>query len=146
MENNDEKKFLYNVENLNSDNIEQYANDKNYPNKCFIQNGIKSWKWEYQAQVLKKRGFPEIQDVLDEMFVWLQDMNWPGAYTVVDILSNIPRNVMIKHFKNATEKAVKDNDIGWLYWLREFMEKNDIKIQELNDNELYKILISSIDM
>ncbi len=127
------------------ENIQELAKDERYENKLFVLKGGK-WSWEDEAKILITRGYPKVKDILPEMFIWLQDMNWPGSDEIVEFLSNLPREIMIENLEIVTKKAKTENDIGWLYWLREFMEKNKLNIDDFNDKEVYRILSSSTDM
>lgn len=127
-------------------NIKILAKDTDYNNKLFIKAGIKKEAWENLAKVLLYRGYPMIADVVPEMFEWLQDMNWPGAKEISYALSLLPKDILIKELESATLLAKKDNDIGWLYWLREFMEENNLKETDFNNKDIYETLKQALDM
>lgn len=130
-------------ETLPVDEMKKYVNilseDESLANEKFIQVGDKG-TWYYEALVLTKRGYPKIIDVIPKLFVWLEDMNWPGAEEVWKILSTLPRDILIENFEQATVKAVEDNDYGWMYWLYEFAKENNIKATDLKNKKLYTII------
>ena len=109
------------------------------PYAYFVQVGDKGI-WYYEALVLTRRGYPKIADVIPKLFEWLQDMNWPGADEIWHLLSKLPSDVLIANFENAANKAVDENDYGWMYWLYEFAIENDIKSTDLHNKTLYTIL------
>ena len=58
--------------------------------KCFIQpDGCKQC-WENCAAILINVGYPRNECVIDGMFEWLQDLNWPGAQQIKSYLPNLP--------------------------------------------------------
>lgn len=70
--------------------------------------------WYNSARVLKEIGFPRVKNVIPELLVWLQDMNWPGAEIIAELLLSADNGV-IKHVK---EILLTDDDI-WKYWVLE---------------------------
>ena len=42
--------------------------------------------WDNCAKVLEEKSDGELSPYLCELMVWLQDLNWPGAYTVFNRL------------------------------------------------------------
>ena len=61
--------------------------------KCisaFIQPGSPYGKnvWENCAKALVKRDDKELEPHLIELLEWLQDMNWPGAFCILNRLQN----------------------------------------------------------
>ncbi len=43
--------------------------------------------WECCAQILSEKSDDELEPYLYKLFEWLQDLNWPGALTIVDRLN-----------------------------------------------------------
>jgi hypothetical protein len=128
---------------LSVEKMKEYAvilsNDESFGNENFVQVGDKG-NWYYEALVLTRRGYPKITDVIPKLFEWLQDMNWPGADEIWQLLSKLPRDVLIENFENAANKAINENDYSWMYWLYEFAIDNDIKPTDLHNKTLYIIL------
>jgi len=124
--------------------IIKYA-DSEYNNEIFCITGRKIF-WDIEAKILIKRGYPRIKDVLSKMFVWLQDVNWPGALEIKKFLSSIDKEIIIPHLEEVTITAIKENDIVWLYWLREFMEDNGYKREDFKNKDIYEVLKDSTDM
>ena len=148
MEKNDEYiKLLYSNLPVKTQekNIKMLANNFKYNNRMFLQKGEKG-AWENEAKVLYYRGYPKIIDVLPGLFEWLQDINWPGSNVVMCILSKLPKEVLISELEQASHKAYTTNDLGWLYWLREFMEKNNLTESDFNNKDIYVLLKKSIEM
>jgi len=122
-------------------NIEMLANNKQYNNKCFITPKNKIY-WEDAAKVLEKRGYPMIDDVIMDMFEWLQDLNWPGALIIVRILKSIPKKVFVDNLEKTIEIALKENDEVWLNWLYIFVYQKVVRIDDFTNKDLFYILNS----
>lgn len=133
--------LFYNIENLNQREKEQriskIANDKRYNNLYFadISKFSKSY-FPYAAKVIIKRGYSEVEDVIPELFVWLQDINWPGSYDIFQFLCSIPKDAILKYFEDTVKEAADAKDEGWLYYLQQLMyhfklTENDFKNKSL---------------
>lgn len=85
------------IENCDISTLEETINElaqSNIPNKFFLyqfaESGIfPKWSWDILANIILRRGEKNIQDVIGNLFLWLQDMNWPGAQTIWDFLLTI---------------------------------------------------------
>lgn len=126
---------------LLENNILKLAEDTRYSNNCFIMPANKMY-WENAAKVLAKRGYPIIRDILMELFEWLQDMNWPGAITVVNILNTIPKKVLVENLEKTIEIALEENNGIWLNWLYVFIHYKVVGTDDFNNKELFNILNS----
>ena len=130
-------------ETLSVDEMKKYVDilseDKSLDNEKFVQVGDKG-NWYYEALILTKRGYPKIADIIPKLFIWLQDMNWPGAEEIWKMLSTLPRDVLIENFEQAIGKAVEENDYGWMYWLYDFAKENNIKATDLKNKTLYSTI------
>lgn len=73
--------------------------------------------------MLIDRGYPKVKDVLDKMFEWLQDLNWPGAESIAEFLLSLPPNELNKHYNKALECARKNKDEEWEYFLKLTFER-----------------------
>lgn len=60
----------------------------------------------------------EIIPLLSGLLPWVQDMNWPIAQKVADLLLDFP-NEIIRHIRNVFKT---DDDI-WKYWCLEVLVK-----------------------
>ncbi len=60
-----------------------------YSIKCFFQPCDKKHSkdvWENCANIIASRTDDEIEPYIVDMFLWLEDMNWPGADTIYNRL------------------------------------------------------------
>lgn len=77
--------------------------------------------WENAALVLKKIGYPRNKLAIPGLLEWLKDLNWPGAWTVLETLQSIDIEVLLPHIKNAINEATEKNDEMWLMALKELV-------------------------
>ena len=70
--------------------------------------------WENCAVIISERSDEEIKPYLPEVLEWLQDMNWPGAFCILDRLKNYSDNSsMISAISICLQKAKTQNDEIW---------------------------------
>lgn len=70
--------------------------------------------WENAARALYLIGYPRIEEAIPGLFKWIQDLNWPGALIVMELLKSLPKEVMIRHLESASLDAFHSNDDIWL--------------------------------
>lgn len=126
--------------------ISEYANINNdCANIMFCQSGLKMF-WHAEALVLVQRGYPKINDCLTKIFEWFQDMNWPGSMEIFNMVALLPKNVVADNLEKSTRCAIERNDYGWLYWLREVLEFNNISKDLFKDKKLFVALKNAMEM
>ena len=57
-------------------------------------------RWENAAKTLVKIGWPKIEHILEPMFIWLLDPNWPGSEMIYTFLQTLPKNVLLQTVRN----------------------------------------------
>lgn len=78
--------------------------------------------WENCAKVLSKKTDEKLQPYLEELLEWLQDLNWPGAITILERLlyyKDTERLAMV--FKECVNRAFLLGEDKWLVNLSELM-------------------------
>jgi DNA-binding cell septation regulator SpoVG len=73
---------------------------------------ITKWHWRNAAIVLKTIGYPRVKAIIPELLQWIQDMNWPGAEEIVDLLITIDDEI-VPHVK----QVLRSRDGIWIVWL-----------------------------
>lgn len=69
--------------------------------------------------LLRNLGYPMIEPVLEKLFEWIRDMNWPVAQEIAPFLVSIGKPI-IPYVKNI----LLTNDNIWKYWvLTSILEK-----------------------
>jgi len=124
--------------------INKYANGE-YSNEIFCRTCIKPF-WYIESKILIKRGYPRVRNVLSQMLLWFQDLNWPGASEIWELLSLVDKEVMIPHLEEATMTAKEEKDESWLYFLGEFIINNGYKKEDFKNKDIYELLKKSTDI
>lgn len=138
------------VEKLNLEQqtqcIDDIVKDSKYDNLYFADiSKLAKHYFPYAAQVIIKRGYPKIDNVIPELFVWLQDINWPGSYEIYKFLCSLPKEAILKYFENTVNVAYMDHDEGWLYYLQQIMYHFKFVKQDFRNKKLFEILNQEID-
>ena len=76
--------------------------------------------WENCAQIICSKSDSDLERYLPELFLWLQDMAWPGAETVYTRLKKIPQCKISFAYALSVDTAKKLNDKPWLQVLESF--------------------------
>lgn len=66
--------------------------------------------WDNCAKILSMRTNEELSPYLIELMIWLQDMNWPGAFCILDRLKAITNEPLFRHSYNICLKCAKALD------------------------------------
>lgn len=70
--------------------------------------------WENCAVIISQKSDEEIKPYLVELLEWLQDMNWPGAFCILDRLKNYSdKNSILSAISICIQKAKGCNDEIW---------------------------------
>ena len=70
--------------------------------------------WDNCAKILSARSNEELSPYLIELMEWLQDMNWPGAFCILDRLKNYSdKNSILSAISICIQKAKGCNDEIW---------------------------------
>ena len=80
--------------------------------KCinvFLQPGFPYGKsvWNNCAKILSERTNEELSPYLIDLMEWLQDMNWPGAFCILDRLKRMINAPLYQHSYNICLKCAK---------------------------------------
>lgn len=118
--------------------IKQLVSRMDYDLKLLIQPKSKEF-WLNSAKVISLKGYTEYESVIDMMFEWLQDMNWPGAEEIKETLQTIPKDKFLVFFESSVDRAIKANDSEWCYSLAQFIKIYDIQSDDFRDKELFRM-------
>lgn len=74
--------------------------------------------WDNCAKILSARSNEELSPYLIELMEWLQDMNWPGAFCILERLKGMVREPLFQHsyticlkYAKALEDEVWENNL-----------------------------------
>ena len=96
--------------------------------------------WENAAIVLRHIGYPRINSVIPYLMEWFMDLNWPGVPTIIEIFRSIDVNALTPYIEEAMEKAVKEGDYMWCYWLGYMARELNVEETNFVNTEVYKRL------
>lgn len=91
--------------------------------------------WENAARVLKNIGYPRITVVFSDLLLWLQDMTWPGAITIFELLKEVPAGALVTEFNYALNKAIKNRDWDWVCNLKLLFSQSSLDINDIQNKE-----------
>jgi len=106
-------------------------------------------------RLLKNIGYPENKLVIKELFIWIQDMNWPIAKEISQYLGSLGSNTI-----EQIREVFFSKDSMWIYWtlcyVVELWSIEEIKILlpdllklrvslSVADNELREVIDSLVE-
>lgn len=75
--------------------------------------------WENCAKVLISKSDDELELYFYELFEWLQDMNWPGAYLIYDRLICVSLDKFLPAYQYSLSVAKQTEDCMWEMGLKD---------------------------
>lgn len=119
--------YLLNWERSEEEQMQgiQYARKIQCIKTFFRPQGENAGKavWENCAKVISERSDDELEPYLEDMFFWIQDLNWPGSDLILDRLKQFQDVkhlvTIIQDYSRALHKA---GDSSWLYGLSELLD------------------------
>lgn len=90
--------------------------------------------WENCALILYKKNDEQLQPYLFELIEWLQDMNWPGAFKILERLKDFQKYKELAYVLDESVWIAKltENDL-WLMGMSELMEQEEL-IEHISKN------------
>ena len=88
--------------------------------------------WERCAQVLSEKDDMVLEPYLNSLLEWLQDLNWPGALTILDRLQRFSGKKLSRPFvQQVTYASDLNNEEGmmWLDYLSELLDNAELKAE-----------------
>ena len=96
--------------------------------------------WENAALVLKKKGVQKTIKIVNLLFERLQDINWPGTQSILELLHSYPKEIFIPAFKFALKKAIESEDDLWLDALAFFLYDGFVSKKEVLNSDTEHVL------
>lgn len=82
--------------------------------------------WENCAIVLAEKPDEDLSPYLGELLAWLRDMNWPGAFRILNRLQAYSDSSSLNHMvKQCTQCACALKDVTWQENLSLLNQKTD---------------------
>ncbi len=79
--------------------------------------------WENCAKVLASKSDDDLEIYIFHMFMWLQDMNWPGAEIIYNRLLVMPEDMITWRFRHSFSDAIVLKDNPWISCLLAFKQE-----------------------
>ena len=100
---------------------------------CLMQPINDKSTWEDCAMVLAEKSDLVLVPYLDELLEWLQDLNWPGTFIIIDRLKIFSADLLLEPFLQAVSKTANraEDDNEWLDNLSILLE-NKAMTKQLN--------------
>ena len=92
----------------------------------WIQPGCYKYSWENCAKVIAGKNDLTLVKYLPKILKWLQDLNWPGALTILERLKRFDPFLLKNDLQNAILEAEKTKDNEWLEFLSELTDVNEV--------------------
>jgi len=67
--------------------------------------------WENCAVIISEKSDEKLKPYLVELLEWLQDMNWPGAFCILERLQRYSDNNTLCEAINVCVEKANDNDV-----------------------------------
>ncbi len=114
--------------------------------KCinaFLQPGFPYGKrvWDNCAKILSERTDEELSPYLVELLEWLQDLNWPGTFIMINRLIRFNGDSLLETYSKVVYTALRNEEENneWLDHLSKLLENHHLS-KELNRN-VYNIML-----
>ncbi|QSX06702.1 DUF5071 domain-containing protein [Sedimentibacter sp. zth1] len=88
---------------------------------------LSKFHWENSAEVIVNIGVNKCIPIISELLKWLQDMNWPGAIKIYNMLKESESTIVDNYIKKSAEDAKKEDDEEWLENINMLIEERNIK-------------------
>ena len=83
--------------------------------------------WENCARVIAEKSDHVLRPYLFRLLIWLQDMNWPGAFIIAERLKKVNVSILSAPLSEAIDIAQGKADDIWLDYLAIFIECREIE-------------------
>ena len=103
----------------------------------FMQPVEYKWSWENCAKVICEKTDKELNSYKYEMLEWLQDLNWPGAFLIMERLEKMNPQLLLNATIYAVKQALLLKDNEWLTYMS-YLLKNKKFYDALSEEKKYQ--------
>ena len=92
--------------------------------------------WECCAEIICEKSDVILEPYLDGLLEWLQDLNLPGALTVLERLKGFSGKMLKQPFVKCYTRATALNNqegLMWVDYLSELLDNNELKAELSNE-------------
>ena len=98
------------------------------------------WSWENCAKVICEKTDEELNKYTCEMLEWLQDINWPGAFLIMERLEKMEPQFLVHAVGYQVKQALLLKDNEWLGWMS-YLIKNKKFYDALSEEKKYQKIL-----
>ena len=106
----------------------------------FMQPIEYGWSWENCAKVICEKTDEELNKYTCEMLEWLQDINWPGAFLIMERLEKMNPQLLLNATIYAVKQALLLKDNEWLTYMS-YLLKNKKFYDALSEEKKYQKIL-----
>lgn len=96
--------------------------------------------WKNCAKVVCEKTDEELNSYTYEMLEWLQDLNWPGAFLIMERLEKMDPQLLLNAAIYAVKQALLLKDNEWLGWMS-YLLKNKKFYDALSEEKKYQKIL-----
>ncbi len=100
----------------------------------FMQPIEYGWSWENCAKVICEKTDEELNSYKYEMLEWLQDLNWPGAFLIMERLEKMDSQLLVYAVGYQVKQAILLKDNEWLTYMS-YLLKNKKLYDAFSENK-----------
>ena len=100
----------------------------------FMQPIEYGWSWENCAKVICEKTDEELNSYKYEMLEWLRDLNWPGAFLIMERLEKMNPQLLLNAAIYAVKQALLLKDNEWRGWMS-YLLKNKKLYDAFSENK-----------
>ena len=103
----------------------------------FMQPVEYKLSWKNCAKVICEKTDKELNSYKYEMLEWLQDLNWPGAFLIMERLEKMNPQLLLNATIYAVKQALLLKDNEWLTYMS-YLLKNKKFYDALSEEKKYQ--------
>ena len=96
--------------------------------------------WKNCAKVICEKTDEELNKYTCEMLEWLQDINWPGAFLIMERLEKMEPQFLVHAVGYQVKQALLLKDNEWLGWMS-YLLKNKKFYDALSEEKKYQRIL-----
>ena len=106
----------------------------------FMQPIEYKWSWENCAKVICEKTDKELDTYICEMLKWLRDLNWPGAFLIMERLEKMDSQLLVYAVGYQVKQAILLKDNEWLTYMS-YLLKNKKFYDALSEEKKYQRIL-----
>lgn len=106
--------------------IKQLIPYKDYLKHCLITETTKE-QWDNAVKLIGELEYQDQVNLVPQMLILLQDMNWPGATEATKIMRKMNLEDIKQSIIEALIQADRDKDTIWITWINTMIKEFNIE-------------------